>query len=141
MGFSVAILAFAIEDGPTVLDRMNWTMTDHQVGLVAGEGIPWEQIVSPEFQKANDPHFSAATGRQHFFVYLSLKEASIPENAFYEKLSEIAPLLLQTTVETSSVTIVSRWEGGDQLWSVTGTTGDGVEIDGPALVDLTPLVR
>ncbi len=142
MGFSVAILAFALEDGPTVLERMDWKVTDQQVGqMVDLDEVSWEEIMSPEFQAANDPHFSSARGDDHFFVYLTLTEIGIPSDEFYAGFSEIAPFLLQSTVETSSVTTVSRWEAGKRLWSVTGITGGGVEIEGVAPIDLKPLVK
>ncbi len=142
MGFSVAILAFALEDGPTVLERMDWAVTEHEVGqMIDPAEVSWEQIMSPEFQAANNPHFSAAKNEAHFFVYLSLKEVGIPSDDFYAGFSEIAPFLLQTTVETSSITTVSRWEAGQRLWSVVGQTGGGVEIVGDAPIDLTPFVK
>ncbi len=142
MGFSVAILAFALEDGPTVLDRMGWAVTEHQVGIpVDLEKMSWEQTMSPDYRAANNPHFSAAKNETHFFVYLLLSEIGFPRDDFYTGFSEIAPFLLQSTVETSSVTTVSRWEAGQQVWSVTGITGEGIYIEGDAPIDLTPFVK
>ena len=40
MGFSIAVIAFALEDGPRVLDHMGWKVTDQLVGEPVDSDLP-----------------------------------------------------------------------------------------------------
>jgi hypothetical protein len=74
MGFSVAILAFALEDAPRLLDELGSEVTQVQVGQAIDPATMTEEMFSQACQDANNPHFSAARGEAHFFVYTSLSE-------------------------------------------------------------------
>ena len=140
MGFSVAILAFALADASDVLDGMGWSLTDHRVGEpVDLSSVSLKDLVSPEFQAANNPHLSAARGDEFFFVYLSLKEFSWRVDPDYAAISRIAPFTLQIVIETSMAASVEKWAGGAVQWSISGASGQEYDVTGNPPVDLDRL--
>ncbi len=137
MGFSVAVIAFALESEPRVLREMGWEVTEIQVGQpVDLSEVSLERIFSPEYQALNNPHFSAAKSDTHFFIYASLQEMGAGVDPDYAALSEIAPLTVHVVVETSSASSVEYWKEGARVWSVSGASGQGYEIVGNSAIDL-----
>lgn len=137
MGFSVAIIAFALEDAPLVLQEMGWKVTEIQVGQpVDLSEVAWERLLSPEYRALNNPHFSAGKNNDYFFVYASLEELGPFVQPDYATLSAIAPLTVHVVVETSSASLVEFWDRGDRVWSLGGGSGQGYEVIGDAPIDL-----
>lgn len=137
MGFSVVIIAFALEDAPRVLREMRWEVTELQVGQpVDLSEVTWERLLSSEHQALNNPHFSMGKNNDYFFIYASLKELGSFVEPDYATLSAIAPLTVHVVVETSNVSLVEFWDGGDRVWSLGGGSGQGYEVIGDVPIDL-----
>lgn len=137
MGFSVAIIAFQLEDAPRVLEHFDWRVTEVQVGqAVDPTDVSWEQLMSPEHQALTNPHFSAARSDDYFFVYVSLEELGLFVNPDYATLSTHASLTVHSVVETSNASSIEFWEAGERKWSVGGASGMDYEVIGDAPIDL-----
>lgn len=137
MGLSVAIIAFALEDAPHLLEEMDWKLTEIQVGqpLDLKEGN-WELLLSPEYRALNNPHFSAARTDTHLVVYASLKELGPFAEPDYAALSRVAALTVHVVVDTSNAASIGFWDGGTRVWSVEGTSGEDYDIFGDTPIDL-----
>ena len=142
MGFSIAIIAFAIEDADVVLERMQWAETDQEVGVpVDPAKVSIEDLLDQDRQQANNPHFSSARGETHFFVYLSRSELGPHVTPDLSAMSLAAPLTAYFVVETNRAATVERWEEREKVWAVGGAANIEYEIIGDAPVDLVALAQ